>query len=253
MAKKIIKYLVLALSICICPAYAGPILGLDLDPTTDGIQSTFVVTEGDSVSASLVAFDDGMPPSPVFFDTVSVDFFFGGTGTASFVSAAAGSVVGGAAFGSATAPGVTLSPGDTLTPLIGPTGFSISTFLSGGLPVPAILTSGGDPFTTNAFDVLIDLVFNADSAGVVNISVLDLLFSPAGTPGGQLLFAGAPPSGALFPSLLQNTLEVRSATPPPLTGVVSEPEAFVLMGFGIVGLFLRKRRLSLSKALSIYR
>ena len=264
MAIRSTKYLLLLLSICNLPSFATPILGLDLDPTTPGIQSTFTADAGDSVSVSLVAFDDGVrelplfppgsPPAfpPILVDTVSVDFFLSGTGGASFVSAAVGGFgTGGTPFamsssGSISSPGTTLGAGAALSSAGLPTGgitggLGYSSFF-GALPAPpgTLVIPFTDPFLTDSFDVLIDLVFSADSVGIVDFSILDLLFSAPSVSGGQLLFAGATATGGLlFPTLLTNTLEIVSSTTPP-TGV-PEPGIALLMVFGLAGLFFRRK------------
>lgn len=240
------KMLMMAcLMACISAANATPVLMMDLDPSTPGIQTTFTATEGDSLSFNLVAFDDGVrepplfPPAsppgfpPILVDTVAVDLLLTGSGLASLVDATAG------AFGLGLPGAIDLFD---LAPLgLDPglaTGLSFGGIGAHGysaLPFDAIPLSITDAITAasaDVFDVLIEYSFTADSAGTVDFETL-------GSPdGAELLYAFAPTGGPLMPTEFISTLTILSSTPP--TGL-PEPASLILV---MIGLAAIRRRAS---------
>ncbi len=62
---------------------AAPIVAIDLDRTTAGIQSSLTVSPGAMILVDVVAFDDGSPPTPVAVDSVILDVLNSAPGVAS--------------------------------------------------------------------------------------------------------------------------------------------------------------------------
>lgn len=239
--KKIISVLAIVGTSLTFTANATPIIGLDMDIGTAGIQSTLSVTEGDTFSFDLVAFDDGIPTSPILIDAVAVDLFsFPVTGSATFGGATAGG------FAASMGPpglgpvdvgdGIPTGIDPTLSALpIPPLPSSLGTFSYFGTPALLSISSLATAMVADTFDVLMSFEFTAISAG-------DVFFDISGfPPGSELSFAGSPTGGPLFPALLPSTtLSIMSVTPPPPPSV-PEPGTILLLALGLSGLIARKK------------
>jgi hypothetical protein len=245
--KKFLSVLAIVSTSVTLTANATPILGLDLDIGTAGIQSTLSVTEGDIFTFDLVAFDDGTPTTPILVDTVAINLLsLPGSGTATFGGATAGAFaallgppgLGAFDFGDTIPTDIDPSLAPLLVPPISP--FSLGSFSYGSPGLPALLSISTLPaaMSVDTFDVLMSFEFTAITAGEMFFDVLGF------PPGSELLFSGAPtPGGSLFPTLLgPSTLSIMASTPPPPppTGI-PEPGTIALLAFGLAGLMGRKK------------
>lgn len=203
-----------------CPtAWAVPIISVDLDPGTVGIQSTLSVTAGSVFSVDVVL-SDSTPGTPSFFDTTILELFFndmgpgvltaGGTITAG--SLAATTLLSLDAFGA-----VPVTSGGSLT--LGPSGAPAGGFANGGGAAGLI----GIPFYSSATS---QTIFSQSfTASLVGMSTLSAAGTPLGSP--ALAFFGQGVSA----SLVGGIVTVNPNVPP-----IPEPSTILLFGTGLAGL-----------------
>lgn len=222
---------------------AVPMLGLDMDPSTPGIQSSLSVPEGSTFSINLVAFDDGTPITPILVDAVGIELLsIPGTGSATFGGATAGSFaalmgppgLGAIDVGDGMFTGIDASLA-ALPPT--PTPGSLGNFSYFGSPALLSVTTAAVAEIADTFDELMSFSFTAGTAGSMSFSTLGF------PPGTELLFSGA--GGPLFPGLLPTGLLTITSIvpppppPPPPTGA-PEPGTIALMALGLLGLIRKK-------------
>lgn len=78
-------------------SHATPIISVDLDPATAGIQSVLSVDVGTTFTIDVMITEDGLTPTPTIFDTVILDLSFNDAGVvlgAGPTGAIAGSLAG---------------------------------------------------------------------------------------------------------------------------------------------------------------
>ena len=207
-------------------ASAVPIITVDMDPGTAGIQNTLTVAPGAVFSVDIVIFDDGSAPTPTIFDTVILDLFFttadgvlgfGPTGPVAGTLSAAGGLASFDAFSLAA-----LSPG-----------FSLAT---DGAPAPAGTVGVG---AVGYFDPTTYLVAGAATFTILSMDFVALpaagssTIDTAGVFGGPALaLAGAP----LGPGPTDPTIHV-----PGIVNVIiiPEPGTVALLGAVLAGLAIR--------------
>ncbi len=201
---------------------AAPVVAIDLDSGTAGIQSSLSVLSGTVLSASLVAYDDGTGGSSLI-GTVGADVSSSDTGVASLgLTATAGSF---ANFFAAAVDAATFNPvfsGTILTPISPPA--TAATLGSVGYldfnVVGALLPSGAASF--------IDLINFSITAGLAGISTLGATDSSLADTNGATVFE--PPVTAL--------LTVTSAGGS--SNNIPEPSILWLMMMGWLGLSARR-------------
>jgi hypothetical protein len=207
-------------------ALALPIISVDLDPATPGIQSTLSVDVGTSFTIDLVVTGDGVPFDLAIFETVfnsagAVLGLAGGTGSPTAGGLAAlGFGAGDAYAPNLLAPGAPMATGPIFAPAAGFSG------QSGGI---GMLLFGGSPFVGD-FSVY-SLTFDALVAGSSDIAPS----AGAGLPAeGGLGFFGTPVAFAAAGA----TVTVDDIGP-----VIPEPSILALFALGLLGIggFSRRR------------
>ena len=208
-------------------ANAAPVLGLDMDPGTPGIQSTLSVPEGSPLTVNLVAFDDGTPVTPILVDAVAVEMTLAGTGGVGFGGATVGPF--GLAMGAIDAVDfIPVGIDPTLAGLPTPTPGSLGLFSYFGAPTLLSISTLATALVADSFDVVMSFSFSAVTAGTVS------MFTPGSPPGSELLFAGA--GGPLFPAMMPPaTLTITSSAPPPPPPGIPEPGTLFLSLIALAG------------------
>ena len=195
-------------------AAAAPVIAVDMDPITPGIDSTLTVLPGDVFTVDVVIFDDGTGPTTTF-DTVILEVFFNDAGTVLGLGPTGplgGTLASNSLFtldvfgGGFSATGASLG--------VGPSGAPFLSFADGsgaiGLADFLTFTVGTTPTTIFSLD------FTALAVGTSGILA-------AGTPPGspELALSGSP----IFATLQSGTVEV-----------VPEPGTVALLGSGLAGM-----------------
>lgn len=247
--KKLVSVLAIVSTSLTLTANAGPMLGLDMDPSTPGIQSTLSVPDGSPFSINLVAFDDGTIPTPILVDTIAIELVAlslvgPGPDPASFGGATAGAIA--ASMGPPGVGAIDIVDGmptgfdPTLAALPGFFPGSLGLFGYFGAPTLLSVSTLAAAMVADTFDVMMSFSFTADTVG-------DMMFDVSGfPPGTELLFAGAPSGGPLFPTLLApGSLTIMPLVPPPPPPPppppgIPEPGTIALMVLGLVGLMRKK-------------
>ena len=209
----------------ILPAYAIPIISIDMDPSETGIQSELTVNQSDIFSIDVVITGDGA----TVFDTALFDVVFNDAGSVLGLNSGpiAGSLAEMApiqafdAFDGPTAPGAVLRTGGT-PPVSGfDDGIGGAGMLSIALPFDLIPAG-------KAVDIF-SLTFQADAAGTSTLGLTG--WNPPESP--LLALNGVPILAELSPG----SVNVNAAPVP-------EPATIVLLTTGILGMgvYGRKKR-----------
>ena len=225
----------LLLLVGVTTASAGPIISIDLDPSTAGIQSALSVGVGAPFTIDVLIADDGLLVTPTLFDTVILEAFFND----------AGAVLG-------------LGPGFPLWgPLADNVPFSTVDFFGpalSGAPIPLTGTpagvgpsSPGGGFASGSGAIgLLDptlftiipgpptLIFSVDftALGAGTSTIVAAGTGPFGSP--ELALAGPP---GIFAMTVPGTVTVMAPTGVPVPGTL------LLLGIGLIGLVGLNRRL----------
>ena len=214
-------------------ALALPIIAVDTDPGTVGIQSTRSVLPGTTFTVDVVISDDGNAPTPTIFDTVVLDVFFttaagalafGPTGpVAGSLTTAGGSGVSSDAFD--LSPPIVfgpVGPGSPLTTDGAPAAAGTQGLGGVGYSDPLTYVVGASPFTILSVDFVA-----LPSFGSSTIDTSGIFDGPA------LALAGSP----LGPGATDPTVHI-----PGTINVIPEPSTLLLLGSGILGLIGARRR-----------
>jgi len=217
------------LSMAALPLAASPIISVDLDPSTPGIQSTLSVTTGATFTVEVLIADDGLVVSPATFDTLLIESFYNH----------AGAVLGAGPIGATWLPTLAINSPFTfdfftlLAPslipggagVFGPTvaaGFGAGSGAIGLVELMSLFSiSPGLPTAIFSLD------FTALMAGTSDVLASG---SPFGI--GATAFMGAP----LPETLLLGTVTVTDPTRIP------EPTIFSLLLLGVAGISLTRTR-----------
>lgn len=216
---------------------AAPVVAVDMDPSVMGIQSTLSVPLGTTFTVGIVAWDDGVPPTPILADSVILETFFNDAGVV-LIPGPTGPLAGGLA-GSGTAMDffgfVPTVPGAPLT--VGPPSVAVPPLFTAGTGAVGLLDPF--PFMLGLAPSPAGSVYSIDFTAVaVGTSDIVAAGSPLGSP--EFALAGFPVGASLIPGMV-------TVMPPGGGGggAVPEPSEYVLMGFGLLGVLVwhqRRRR-----------
>ncbi len=208
-------------------ASAIPVISIDLDPVTPGIQSTLSVPAGASFMIDVVFTGDGV----TMFDTFAFDTVFNDLGAVLGLTGGTGSPTAGSI--AATAPIAALDvfsgggvvPGSALTPSGVP------------FPIPAPFTAGSDGL--GMLSIIVPFGGVPIGAGVTTDLFSVTLDSLAVGMSGVLPSAGVipPPLGGLALAGLPVAFTVAGGTV-----TVPEPSILMLFGLGFAGLVFSRHR-----------
>lgn len=236
--QKLIATVILSYALILSPTAVGaPILAIDLDLTTPGIQDGSGTTYAPGTtfsSAAIVAWDDGAPITPLLVDSVIMTLVSSGTAATFSGPTSAGAFAGAMSLVFDAGSPVAVAPGSPLTP-IAPAG-PLTTGLVGYFALGAALLPldfGATLATATAFTDLLKLP--TITLGTSGSAILSILGAPTGS---EIGFTAGP--GPLFPSLFGATVTVSSTTPPPPTGVPL-PATLWLILLGGAALIGRRR------------
>ncbi len=226
-------YSLLAAVLLTCPQIteAGPILSVDMDPTTAGIQNSLVVTVGSDFTIDVVISDDGGLPTPTVFDTVLLQLSYNDSGAV--LGAGPTGFLGGVLAGNN--PGVTTDLFGLPVPQFSATGAPLT---AGPLfPTPGFAAGSG---AVGLIDALTFTILPNQS-----VSVLSLDFKALVAGQSTILLGGAPPGDpvlalqgqAVDAELVSGTVTVENSP-----AVIPEPHSLTLAGIGAVLLLAARVR-----------
>lgn len=227
--RRILKSIALAVTVALAgfasQSNAAPVISVDLDLGTAGIQSTRTVGLGTTFTVGVLLSDDGVgAPTPVGFDTVVLETLFNDSG-AVLALGPTGPVAGALAgltgtsfdfFGGfvPVAPGGSLGVGLSFAGAF--PAFASGSGVTGMLGVPTYSVGPGPAVSIFTID------FTAVAKGTSSVLALG---SPPGSP--ELALTGAP---------------IFATTVAGVVTVVPEPGTLLLLGSGLAGLLLAGRR-----------
>lgn len=208
-------------------ASAVPVISVDMDPGTAGIQSTLTIAPGDTFGVDIVLTGDGTS----LFDTTIFDVAFNDAGAVLGLSGVptAGSLASTGFPGSVVdaftfAP---ISPGSSLTTIPGP-------------PEPGFASN------TGSFGMFSFALFGGPIALGTEIDIAHLSFTATPLVGSSTIGVFGSPSGspllAFFGGTVLSTTAAGSVQPPGGGQPVPEPTTFMLLGIGLAGLVVSQRR-----------
>lgn len=206
---------------------AAPIISIDLDPAVGGIQSARTVTIGDTFTVDLVLTAD---TTPLDFDSILLDLFFNDAGAVLSRMPGATPIAGSLAD---NAPNVF----DTIDFMPVDGGDPLSTNAALGTLLPGFasrlgtlgMNALGVPFSIapTASETILNVSFTAAAGGT---SILDVANTSPGS-GAILAFGGG---------VLDTTTQPASLTVDAGATTVPEPPAWLLIGFGLLALAVRR-------------
>lgn len=218
---------------------AVPVVAIDLDSGTAGIQSSLSVLTGTVLSASLVAYDDGTAPSPVLIGAVGTDIISSSSGVASL-----GLVATAGGFADLLANAVDIFSPPPPSPLVAVvSGTALTPFF---LATPAALGSVGYlDFSFVAAGALLP-VGMASFIDLINFSIT------AGSVGSSIISSDAGSLSGVFPGFLDFPFSATAELTVTSAGGgggnnIPEPSILLLMMLGWLG-FSSRRFFSATKS-----
>ncbi len=225
------------------PALAIPVLAIDLDPLTPGVQTTLAVTSGSSFKLDIVFSGDGAVLTE--FDTAILAVYFNDSGSA--VLGQTGGVAAGlladrapiAAADSFGNPSVSIASGDPLTSLniAGP----LNNFIDNS-GLTGLQSTGGPAFSLNNTAETIQVMsleFLALAIGETGLAINNIT---GGTDDPELAFTPAPTVTDPNPATVQVPVQLNGARVQVIAPtVVPEPAASLLLAGGLLLLGRRWR------------